>query len=80
MSDNLEQRIRNKAEENFSLGTITAFASDLVELIDQYKNMLKKVEWLMDDQWEEEFCPVCLGWKKNGHEEDCELERLLKSQ
>jgi len=47
-------------------------------LLIEYKNMLLELEWIMDDQWEEEFCPICLGWKKNGHDEGCRLEKLLK--
>jgi hypothetical protein len=68
----LEGRLRSRGNDS-----LTVFADDVVEIVDQYKNMLKKIEWIMDDQWEEEFCPVCLGWKKTGHEEDCELGNML---
>ena len=75
---NLENKIRYVAERDYVSGSVTAFASELLEVIDKYKDMLKKLEWVMDDQWEEELCPMCLGWKKNGHNRDCELMDILK--
>lgn len=43
MGETLEERIRRISKENFSLGKVEAYASDIVEIFDE-KN--KKISWL----------------------------------
>lgn len=43
MSETLEERIRRIAKEDFALGMVNAFASDVVELLDDRD---KTIRWL----------------------------------
>ena len=47
-----------------------------------YREMLKELEWCSIDYENrtESCCPVCGGWQKEGHIDDCELAALLKEE
>lgn len=72
----VENKIRYTAKVNNN-ATLSFFATDFVDVIDQYKNMLKELEWQLDDEWEEARCPKCENWQREGHEADCQLGILL---
>jgi hypothetical protein len=67
-----------ESNQTFGVVKFERFMKIADKYSNEYKSMVEKLEWVMDDQWEEEFCPICLGWKKNGHNEDCELGKLLE--
>ncbi len=37
------------------------------------RGLLSGIEWVVDPDSGERFCPHCLSWQKNGHAADCEL-------
>jgi hypothetical protein len=43
MSETLEERIRNIAKENFNMGEVKVYASDIVEILDNKDDVIK---WL----------------------------------
>ncbi len=78
MSETLEQRIRNVARQDFEMGMVTHFASDMVEILDErdrqivaLKAMLKYVEFEVVS----ETCPVCGG--NQTHDTACVLAAFL---
>ncbi len=43
------------------------------------REMLKRLEWVTpDDEWY--YCEICDNTKPDGHEDDCELQALLKEE
>ena len=47
--------------------------------IAKQRELLEKMEWCDVDQGHryEASCPLCGGWKKFGHDADCELAKVL---
>ncbi len=54
-----------------------SFANELGDWGLEATGLLKKLEWIMDDEWEEERCPICENWKKQGHDENCDFGKFM---
>lgn len=60
--------------------TLQVFADNILKVsaTSDMLAMLERLEWVETPVFEEQWCPLCEGLKKNGHCDGCKLGNLLK--
>lgn len=48
-------------------------AEQRLELVNQLLTALRHAEWYSPSSYDDALCPVCEGWKAEGHYEHCTL-------
>lgn len=83
MSETLEQRIHRVANEDFAMGQITAFASDIAEILKERDTQIAQVEANYDALQSPMPCGHLARYAVNGEDGTqycslCELEKCNK--
>jgi hypothetical protein len=75
MNELLQTMKNRKPAFSFKSGKLVENRDSLMV---EYKNMLKELQWIMDEDWQEKLCPICESWERAGHDENCRLGKLLE--
>jgi len=48
--------------------------------IERLRAVLSQIEWIIDDECDNQFCPACNQWKTDKHKKDCQLKAALDAK